>query len=401
MSFAKRRAAPADRSDSAPLELTELQLATLVSEAPEGHDWLHEQKFDGYRIVAEVGDGQVRLLSRRFKDWTAEFPAVAAAVEALPVTHAVLDGEVAAVAADGRTSFQALQNRRDGGAIRYFVFDLLELDGEDLRRLPLDDRKARLAALVERAGSDIIKYSDHVIGQGGAFFKLACERGLEGIVSKRRDKPYLPGRGPTWLKTKCLLRQELVIGGYTDPEGSRTGIGALLVGYYRDGALTYAGKVGTGFSHAMLDELRRKLDAISRATSPFSPEPPRAWTGGGRHWVAPSLVAEIAFGEWTDDGRLRHPSFQGLRADKPARDVIREQPVPSGAAEPAVPAKPADPKPAVPANPAKPKPVVHAKPAKPAKPKPGPAKPGVPAKPAKPKPEPPKPATRRTRGKVK
>jgi bifunctional non-homologous end joining protein LigD len=315
-----------------PPPIRELQLATLVDAAPAGEEWLHEQKFDGYRILAELDRGTVRLLSRRFKDWTEAFPTVAAAVARLPVAHAVLDGEVAALLPDGRTSFQALQNARTGAGadIAYFVFDLLALDHDDLTQLPLEDRKARLEQLVAPPGGPgrpgVIRYSDHVLGDGPAFFALACQRGLEGIVSKRRDKPYVPGRGTTWLKTKCLLRQELVIGGFTDPEGARRGIGALLVGVYDRERLVYAGKVGTGYTSRMLLELRARLDQLERPASPFSPEPPRAWTGGGRHWVAPELVAEVAFSEWTDDGRLRHPSFQGLRLDKPAREVVRESP---------------------------------------------------------------------------
>ena len=306
----------------------QLQLARLVSRAPEGEDWLHEQKFDGYRIVAELERGRVRLLSRRFRDWTARFPTVARAVERLPAERALLDGEVAVVLPDGRTSFQALQNAFGGGPanLAYFVFDLLALDGEDVGKLPLDQRKARLRALLERAGDPVLRYSDHVIGHGGEFFQLACARGLEGIVSKRRDAPYAPGRGGTWQKTKCLLRQELVIGGYTDPEGARTHVGALLVGYYDHRRLIYAGKVGTGFTMKMLVELKAELDPLATASSPFDPEPSRAWTGPGRHWVKPALVAEVAFSEWTNDGRLRHPSFQGLRRDKRPSEVVRERP---------------------------------------------------------------------------
>ncbi|HEY0990936.1 MAG TPA: non-homologous end-joining DNA ligase [Kofleriaceae bacterium] len=309
--------------------LGELQLATLVDRPPEGPEWVHEQKFDGYRIVAELERGKVRLLSRRFKDWTAEFPTVASAVAALAVERAVLDGEVAAVLPSGITSFQALHDARATGALVYFVFDLLALDGEDLTALPLDERKARLEKLVVRGRGEpgVIRYSDHVTGSGAEFFALACERGLEGIISKRRDQPYRPGRGTAWVKTKCLLRQELVIGGFTDPEGSRVGFGALLVGYYDGDHLRYAGKVGTGYSHATLLELRKQLGSLERAASPFSPEPQRAWTGASRHWVAPELVAEVAFLEWTGDGRLRHPSFLGLRRDKSPRDVIREAPV--------------------------------------------------------------------------
>jgi bifunctional non-homologous end joining protein LigD len=303
-----------------------LQLAQLVDEAPEGDDWLHEQKFDGYRILAEKSGKTVALYSRRFNDWTAQFPTVADGVAALSAKRAVIDGEVCVVMPDGRTSFQALQGsfgRRDANIV-YYVFDLLELDGEDLTSLPLEERKARLKKLVGTK-NPTLRYSDHVIGSGAKFFELACTQGLEGIVSKKRDKPYAPGRGKTWVKTKCLLRQELVIGGFTDPEGSRSGVGALLVGYHDKGRFVYAGKVGTGFSMKMLGELRRALEPHERAACPFTPEPARALTGPKRHWVAPVLVAEIAFSEWTNDGRLRHPSFQGLRSDKPAAEVVRER----------------------------------------------------------------------------
>jgi bifunctional non-homologous end joining protein LigD len=306
----------------------QLQLALLVDQAPTGDEWLHEQKFDGYRIIAELSGRKLRLLSRRFNDWTAQFPTIVDAVAALPVKSIVLDGEVAVVMPDGRTSFQALQNafgRRDANVV-YFVFDLLELEGEDLTRLPLEQRKQRLAKLIGKK-QGVIRYSDHVIGNGEAFFKLACKQGLEGIVSKRRDSLYTPGRGKTWVKTKCLMRQEFVIGGYTDPEGARTHIGALLVGYYQDGKLVYGGKVGTGFRMKDLVDIKRALAPLEIAKSPFSPEPPRAWTGPNRHWVTPMLVGEVVFSEWTNDGRLRHPSFQGLRADKPAADIVREQAV--------------------------------------------------------------------------
>jgi bifunctional non-homologous end joining protein LigD len=206
----------------------------------------------------------------------------------------------------------------------YFVFDVLAIDGEDMTKLPLEERKKRLAKLVGKK-QGVIRYSDHVIGNGEAFFKLACKQGLEGIVSKRRESLYTPGRGKTWVKTKCLMRQEFVIGGYTDPEGARTHIGALLVGYYEGGKLIYGGKVGTGFRMKDLVEIKRALAPIEIAKSPFSPEPPRAWTGPNRHWVTPILVAEVVFSEWTNDSRLRHPSFQGLRADKPAAEIVREQ----------------------------------------------------------------------------
>ncbi len=309
-------------------KLKELQLAKLVDEAPEGPEWIHEQKFDGYRILAEKNGTKVTLLSRRFNDWTGQFPTVVEAVAALPCKRARIDGEVAALLPDGRTSFQALQNAFSGAAtnLAYFVFDLLALDGDDLTSLPLIERKERLHKLVGKKRGGILRYSDHVEGSGRAFFELACKQGLEGIISKRRDSKYTGGRGGAWLKTKCILRQEFVIGGYTDPEGARTHIGALLVGYHEGGKLVYAGKVGTGFTQKLLVELKRQLEPLEARTCPFSPEPPRAWTGPGRHWVQPRLVGEVAFSEWTADGRLRHPSFQGLRKDKPAADVIREQP---------------------------------------------------------------------------
>jgi bifunctional non-homologous end joining protein LigD len=326
------------------LPVTELQLATLVDQAPEGDDWLHEQKFDGYRIVADRTGGEVQLLSRRFKDWTAAFPSVASAVAELPTHRVVLDGEVCVFESDGRTSFQALQNARSAADDRftYVVFDLLVLDGELVLDRPLEQRKAVLQALIDRAnrgraaGDAVIRLSDHVVGRGAEMFQAACARRLEGIVSKRRDAPYAPGRGLTWVKTKCIQRQELVIGGWTDPERSREAVGALLLGYY-DGAgvLCYAGKVGTGFTSRSLVEIHQALEPIAATASPFDPVPARAWTGPGVHWVQPSLVAEVAFSEWTQDGRLRHPSFKGLRTDKRARDVVREAPVaPESAARP-------------------------------------------------------------------
>lgn len=312
------------RSKAGPVK--ELQLANLVSEAPEGLEWIHEQKFDGYRILADKDSDTVRLYSRRCNDWTAELPTVAQAVAGLPCKRALIDGEVAAVLPDGRTSFQALQNAFSGSGanLAYFVFDLLAIDGEDLRARPLIERKQRLHELVGKKPG-LIRYSDHVEGSGRKFFELACKQGLEGIISKRRDSAYTGGRGGAWLKTKCILRQELVIGGYTDPEGARTHIGALLVGYHENGKLVYAGKVGTGFTQKLLVELKQLLEPLETKVSPFSPEPPRAWTGP-RHWVEPELVGEVAFSEWTADGRLRHPSFQGLRRDKRAADVIRERP---------------------------------------------------------------------------
>jgi bifunctional non-homologous end joining protein LigD len=305
------------------------QLATLVKAPPTGDEWLHEIKFDGYRIGCHIRRGRVTLTTRNGNDWTGAFPDIAEAAARLKVREALLDGEVAIVLPDGRTSFQALQNVLAGAASRaslvYFVFDLLRLDGRSLEALPLEERKLRLLALIGRRTTGRIRYADHVTGRGDAFFRQACRLGLEGIVSKRRDLPYHPGRHGSWLKTKCTLRQEFVIGGFTDPEGVRAGLGALLVGHYDDRRLTFAGKVGTGFTQKGALDLRRQLDAIEQKTSPFEPPPPRS-IARVAHWVRPVLVGDVVFTEWTSDGRIRHPSFQGLRRDKPAGEVVRERP---------------------------------------------------------------------------
>ena len=306
------------------------QLATLVKESPLGDEWLHEVKYDGYRIGARVRHGRVTLYSRNGKDWTAAFPTVVAGVTSLGVRDALLDGEVAMVLPDGCTSFQALQNVLSSGSsgtvLAYFVFDLVRLEGDRLGPLPLEERKARLLKLVGRRKTGTVRYSDHVIGHGGEFFTHACRAGLEGIISKRRDQPYHPGRHRDWLKTKCVLRQEFVIGGFTDPEGSRQGIGALLVGYYDDDRLTFAGKVGTGFTHKAALDLRRRLEALEVKAGRFTP-PPAGALARRAHWVKPALVCEIAFTEWTGDGKIRHPSFQGVRGDKSPKQVVRERPV--------------------------------------------------------------------------
>ena len=309
-----------------------VQLATLVAAAPEGPEWLHEVKFDGYRIVARLADGAARLLSRNGRDWTVRFPAVAAAVARLPARQALLDGEVAVLLPDGTTSFQALQNvmaGEPGHRLIYYVFDLLHLDGLDLTAAPLEGRKDVLRRLLA-AAPDPLRFSDHVVGAGPEVFAQACRLGLEGIVSKRRDAPYEATRTRAWLKVKCLHEQEVVIGGFSEPAGTRTALGALLVGVHdADGALRYAGKVGTGFSEATLRSLHRRLAALEQPRSPFADRVP----GAGRvHWVRPELVAEVSFTEWTGDGKLRHPSFKGLREDKPAREVVRERPARAPAA---------------------------------------------------------------------
>jgi bifunctional non-homologous end joining protein LigD len=302
------------------------QLATLVKEPPRGTDWLHEMKLDGYRILARVEKGKARLRSRNAKDWTDHFPTVARAVEALAVSTAIFDGEVAMLLPDGTTSFNALQNAHGNaaaGELTYFVFDVIYLDGWSLIAASLEERKRILQDLLSGSSAPL-RYSEHVVGRGEEFFRQACRLKLEGIVSKKRDAPYNPGRMRAWLKVKCQQEQELVIGGFTDPEGQRSGLGALLVGVYDKNRLRYAGKVGTGFSVKAAQDLRRKLDRLAQSTNPFGAKVPRM---ARAHWVKPELVANVMFSEWTPDGRLRHPSFKGLREDKAPRDVVREKPV--------------------------------------------------------------------------
>jgi bifunctional non-homologous end joining protein LigD len=302
----------------------EPQLATLVKSPPSGDRWLHEIKYDGYRIGCRIHGGRVILTSRNGKDWTDAFPEVVEAARALKAADVLLDGEVAAVLPDGRTSFQAMQQR---GATRatlvYFAFDLLQLDDERIASRPLEERKARLQELVGRGQKGRIRYSEHVLGSGAQILQEACRLGLEGIISKRRDLAYMPGRSDAWQKIKCTRRQEFVIGGFTDPQGMRAGLGALLIGYYSDGRLVFAGRVGTGFTHQSAIDLRRTLDAIEQRSCPFA-TPPAGPLARTAHWAKPQLVCEVAFAEWTDDGQLRHPSFQGLRLDKKPAEVVRE-----------------------------------------------------------------------------
>jgi bifunctional non-homologous end joining protein LigD len=315
------------------------QLATLVKEAPEGDAWLHEIKYDGYRIGCRVRGSRVALYSRNGKDWTAAFPEIVEAVHALGLDDALMDGEVAVVLPDGRTSFQALQNTFSAetdaarATLTYFVFDLLRVAGEHIDAQPLEARKARLRSLLGRPTKKArVRYSEHVVGHGGEFFKQACRLRLEGIISKRAKEPYRPGRHSDWLKTKCVLQQEFVIGGFTDPEGARVGIGALLVGYYDDeGRLAFSGKVGTGFTQKSSLDLRGRLNRLEQRECPFAQRPAGS-LGKVAHWVKPELVAEVVFTEWTADGKIRHPSFQGLREDKAPREAKKE--VPAHAAPP-------------------------------------------------------------------
>lgn len=309
-------------------DFVEPQLATLVSEPPGGDDWLHELKLDGYRILARIEAGHAQLFSRRGHDWTTRLPSIASALGRVEGGPGWLDGEVVVLDENGVSNFQRLQGSmlagRDVGCV-YFVFDAPFLGGHDLRGMPLVERKALLAAALKGAPPERLRLCDHVRGQGEAVFARAREMHLEGIVSKRADAPYTSGRGRAWLKIKSLARQELIIVGYTQPARSRGHLGALLLGV-RDGErLVYAGKVGTGFTHAMLEELARKLAPLERDDSPLT-ETPRGAGLRDVRWVEPRLVAEIAFTEWTRDGLIRHGSFQGLREDKVADEVGRELP---------------------------------------------------------------------------
>ena len=319
-------------------------LATLVDAAPAGDDWIHEVKFDGYRMVARIDRGDVHIYSRNGKEWTAALPSIVASLERIAVDQAWLDGEIAVADASGRTSFQELQNALSDRAddIVYFLFDVPYLDGHDLRGVALSDRKRLLSALIGTSDSRL-RYSVDVRGSGAEFFRQACGLGLEGAISKRADSKYRDAtRTRDWLKVKCGKRQEMVIGGFTDPQGSRSGFGALLLGIYQAGKLRYAGKVGTGFDEATLNKLRPILGRLERRESPFV-DPPRGYEAKGAHWVKPQLVAEIAFTEWSDDGALRHPSFQGLREDKKATDVVREHSASAGAEGDVAPAPQASP----------------------------------------------------------
>lgn len=309
-------------SDYAPMK-------AVLSDRPfSDPEWVFERKLDGERCGALRHSGRVRLLSRTGRSLNATYPEL---VDALTVDgpDLLIDGEI--VAFDrGRTSFERLQQRigihdserarRSAVAVYYYVFDVLELDGRDLRPLPLIERKAALRNSVQFR--EWLRHTPYRRGAGEAAFRRACERGWEGVIAKRIDSPYVATRSRDWLKLKCAHGQELVIGGWTEPKGSRQHFGALLVGYYEHRKLRYAGKVGTGFDQPTLSRLIRELRRRERATTPFETgEPPRL-----ARWAEPELVAEIGFAEWTRDGKLRQPRYQGMRDDKPAGEVVRELP---------------------------------------------------------------------------
>jgi bifunctional non-homologous end joining protein LigD len=343
---AKRTARPAAKEKSAPEKATTAsvalpedaveanlpdtfspQLATLVSEAPADAGWIYEIKFDGYRLLARIDGDDVRLLTRRGNDWSSRMPGLVEAVRALGLGSGWLDGEIVVSGAQGTPDFNALQNAFDSARtddIQYFVFDLPYYAGFDLRRARLVERRAVLAAALDRApAQERVRFSQDFDSSPQELLQKACRMRLEGMIGKRADAPYVSRRSPTWIKLKCTQRQEFVIGGWTDPQGSRTGIGSLLLGIHDEaGHLRFAGGVGSGFDQKTLRSVKQALAAIPAETTPFF-EKPRDVRG---HWVKPVLVAEVSFGEWTPDGHIRHSVFHGLRDDKDAKAIGREQP---------------------------------------------------------------------------
>jgi bifunctional non-homologous end joining protein LigD len=309
---------------------TALMLATLTDRRDFGEDWLLERKFDGERCVARKAGGEVRLESRTAKDLTGTYPEVRDAIAGQRARELLLDGEV--VAFDGeQTSFSRLQQRLgttnpsaamvEMYPVVFCIFDLLELDGDDLRHRPLLERRGRLAEAVRQNAA--LQLSEAWRDDSQGRFARACRAGWEGLIAKRAEAPYVTGRSRDWLKLKCVWEQEFVVAGYTDPAGSRTDFGALLVGYYEGSALRYAGKVGTGYTATTLRSLGARLRELESPDSAFADVRP---IPRGTHWVRPELVAQIGFAEWTNDARLRQPRFLGLRDDKRPADVVRERP---------------------------------------------------------------------------
>jgi bifunctional non-homologous end joining protein LigD len=336
---ARLERADAPRRDVTPSRAP-VMLATLVDKPFSGAGWLFEPKYDGVRLLAFRDGARVELYMRSGQEVTARYPELTTALRALPLERFLIDGEIVALDEAGRPSFQRLQARMgltrpaDVERARALVpvsgvfFDALALDGRDLRGLPLSERKACLALLLTPRG--VLSYGAHVDEQGEEFFRACCARRLEGVVAKKADSRYVGGRSRDWLKIKCQQRQEFVIGGYTEPQGSRGYFGALHLGLYEGDRLVYVSKVGTGFDAKSLKQVWERLAPLRRPTSPFAAGTP---TGRGHHWVEPTLVAEVRFTEWTDDGGLRHPAFLGLREDKHARDCRREVPMPLGGAD--------------------------------------------------------------------
>ena len=325
---AKQKAAkPAARHSAVPAFI-EPCLATLADKAPDGDNWIHEIKFDGYRIQARLDSGKVKLLTRRGLDWTKKFPTIAEAVARLPAKAALIDGELVSEGDDGISSFSLLQEDLKSGRhdrMVFYVFDLMHLDGDDLKPLPLTERKAALARLLAKAPKrGPLRLSESLTEPGPTLLKHACTMGLEGIVSKRADAAYHSGRGHDWIKSKCSDRQELVVVGFAPSTVDAHSVGALVLGYFERGKLRYAGRTGTGFTHEVARELYRKLKALKVATAPLEPVPKEERGVRAPVWVEPEIVAEVDFHGWTHGDRVRQASFQGLREDKPAKQVVRE-----------------------------------------------------------------------------
>ena len=309
-------------ASKAPPPFEEPQLATLVDDVPAGNSWIHEIKYDGYRLLLAVGDGVATAWTRNAKDWSDKFKPLVKAAARLPA-GCLIDGEAVALDDDGRPSFQLLQSTLKGGSanLAFYAFDLLLDRGEDIRKLPNIERKERLAALLETVPPPII-YGDHIIGRGEEMFSAVCKQGGEGIISKKASAAYSGTRTRNWLKIKCIQRQEFVIVGWSESD-KRRGFRSLLLAAKDGRKLTYVGKVGTGFNIKLIEELSERMRPLEIDKAPVEvPRPDRK----GAHWIKPELVAEIAFTEFTDDGILRHPSFIGLREDKPASKVVREVP---------------------------------------------------------------------------
>lgn len=305
------------------------QLATLVETAPSG-DWRYEIKFDGYRIMARIDDGKVRLFTRNGHDWTAKMPRQAEALASLALESAWLDGEVVATDEEGVPSFQTLQNAFESGksaAIVYYLFDMPYLNGVDLRDVPVEQRRAALAQVVERSEDEILRFSENFDEDASDLLTSACQMKMEGLIGKRIGSTYTSRRSDDWIKLKCKHRQEFVVVGYSDPRGARTSFGALLLGLHDkdSGSLRYAGKVGTGFNDKTLRTIHAQLKPLETA-KPAVVNPPKGVDAKGVHWLKPQLLAEVAYAEITKEGSVRHAVFQGLRSDKPAQDITEETP---------------------------------------------------------------------------
>src|SRR5690606_30127438 len=311
------------------------QLATLVDRPPEG-DWLYEVKYDGYRILARIRGGEVRLFTRNGHDWTQRLPQQAKALAKLGLEDSWLDGEVVALNKEGLPDFQQLQNAFDVGrsqGLIYFLFDAPFINGQDLRQSPLEQRREQLKALLGNTDDTPLRFSDAFTAHHRDIVASACAMSLEGVIGKRSGSLYVSRRNPDWIKLKCRLRQEFVIVGYTSPKGSRSGFGALLLAVNEDDGLRYAGRVGTGFGEASLKDIHQRLHKLARADSPLAKKLSAA-QARGVSWVEPRLVGEVEFAEWTREGIVRQASFIALRSDKPATQIIRERPGDTPAAEP-------------------------------------------------------------------